>query len=935
MENINYFNLESFIINNKVFYEIVSKKGSIFNLIKEIDNDDLSFLEQYKDIKYTNLVSNCSEYLERYCKLNNKKLNQSIENISYCLLLFLLILIYEQHIESYTYEKLKLKILSNIINFDLNEINEFQLNDWFRISKLIKKKYILLEKDYEEIKERKDISFLTYTNFAYINYTKNLILSLKKCNFPLKLKIYCIDEKSYNILYNFSNNIILELLNDETNSREYTVNYFKEGWNYMMLSKIKCIHKELLNFKYVLYTDTDIVFDNNYLLKYLINNIYDHDLLVQNNGDKEFCAGFMFFQSNSKLINLFNIDNICLEDFQCDQPYINSKKDILNYRVLPQELFPVGKFYYNYNENINPWIIHFNWVRGNKKIDKMKKYNKWFNTHSFHLLIVTVGRESLIMMLNSIIMQLKETDYITIVYDNKDVANTFNKVKNLKTKCQLNVIMNNETYNIEAPQHAIRNKYNTLKGDFILHADDDDIYLPDAMSHIRKYVCNPSTLYIFNTYYRINDKHFKSETFYKKKLELNNIGTQSGVIPHEINKLGIWGDRYEGDYDFYKSIEDKVYRIQYQDEIIQKMRPIINTDESYIINVSIVGCGFVSYYYYVSMKNYDNIQLVGVYDHNKEKRDILAKECNCKSYESFEALLNDDCDMVINLTNPKSHYELNKKILRNKKHLYCEKPITLSINELNHLNEISYLNNVSILSATANYLSGYCFELKKLLKEKIIGKIIKVESNIIEDSFQEHHKLKNKLNQYWPVDDEINTGCNLEHCGYILSLITSLFGNIIEIKENHYISSDIIVNDKVIKNNTPNYYKSELLLQNNINLQIINAISNPLNMNEEDFNKKKSSKKTIITGEKGQIILDNIWDYNSRIFIIKNGKKDELIYSDDRFEQEWCLYMDLMRPISYFKKKKNSVMKINQIRHILEVILSIQDNTIGKITNFF
>ena len=62
---------------------------------------------------------------------------------------------------------------------------------------------------------------------------------------------------------------------------------------------------------------------------------------------------------------------------------------------------------------------------------------------------------------------------------------------------------------------------------------------------------------------------------------------------------------------------------------------------------------------------------------------------------------------------------------------------------------------------------------------------------------------------------------------------------------------------------------------------------------------------------------------------------DELIYSDDRFEQEWCLYMDLMRPISYFKKNKNTVMKINQIRHILEVILSIQDNKIGKITNFF
>ena len=28
------------------------------------------------------------------------------------------------------------------------------------------------------------------------------------------------------------------------------------------------------------------------------------------------------------------------------------------------------------------------------------------------------------------------------------------------------------------------------------------------------------------------------------------------------------------------------------------------------INISIVGCGYVSYYYYVSMNNYNNIKLI-------------------------------------------------------------------------------------------------------------------------------------------------------------------------------------------------------------------------------------------------------------------------------------------------------------------------------------
>ena len=566
------YSLQSFIANDKMYYELTSFRGSIFQLIQEIEKDDLSFVDQYKNNKFNKLVKDCLQSIENYCKLNKKTLTQDIHQISYAITLFSLVLCYEQHIENYSYNQLKDKL--QIIDIDIHKlIHDYQIEDWFRMSTPIKKDYLLSENKLKEIKQRKDISFVTYTNLAYINYTKNLILSLKKCNFPLKLKIYCIDEKSYNILYKFNDNITLELLNDKKNLQEEFVHYLKEGWNTMMLSKIKCIHKELLTSKYVLYTDTDIVFENNYLLKYLIENIDDYDLLVQNNGDKEFCAGFMFLQSNDKIINLFNRKNINLENFKCDQPYLNSKKDLINYRILPQEYFPAGKFYYGNTETIYPWIIHFNWARGNRKIDKMKEHNKWFNTHSFHLLIVTVGRRSLFKMLDSIIPQLKQNDSITIVYDNKDIGNTFDKVKSMKTICNLNVIMNDETYDIEAPQHAIRNKYNDLEGDFILHADDDDIYMPGAMSHIRKYVCNPTTLYFFNLYFKIDNKHIKTETFYKNKIEINHISTQSGIIPKKINKLGIWGDRYEGDYDFYKSIEDKVYRTQYQKEIIYKMRP--------------------------------------------------------------------------------------------------------------------------------------------------------------------------------------------------------------------------------------------------------------------------------------------------------------------------------------------------------------------------
>ena len=562
------YSLQSFVANDKMYYELTSLRGSIFQLIQEIEKDDLSFIQEYKQDRFNQLVKDCSQSIENYCKLNKKNLTQDIHQIAYAITLFSLVLCYEQHIENYSYNQLKDK-LQIIIDIDIHDlIHDYQNEDWFRISTPIKKDYLLSEDKYLEIKQRQDISFVTYTNSGYLNYTKNLILSLEKCNFPLPLTIYCVDQEAYDNLKNLDYNIIPKLLNDETNTHSDFIEFYKEGWNTMMLSKLKCIHKELIDYDYVFYTDGDIVFENNFCIQYLVDNLHDYDMLVQNNGNKEFCAGFMFLQSNDTILELFDTKDIDMDKFKCDQSYLISKKDCISYRVLSQEYFPAGKFYYGNYVNIYPWIIHFNWSIGTKKIDKMHFHEKWY-APSFHLLIATMGRKTLIQMLDSIVPQMEESDFITVVYDNKDTGDTFETVKNMKTRCKLNVIMNNETYDVNYPQHSIRNKYNDLEGDFIFHGDDDDIYTPNAMIYIRKYVCNPTTLYLFNLYF----KDMKTETFYKNKLEISHISTPSGIIPKEINKLGIWGDRYEGDFDFYKSIEDKVYRVQYQDEVIYIIRP--------------------------------------------------------------------------------------------------------------------------------------------------------------------------------------------------------------------------------------------------------------------------------------------------------------------------------------------------------------------------
>ena len=80
-----------------------------------------------------------------------------------------------------------------------------------------------------ELHNRKDISFITLTNYGYLHYAKNLILSLEKCNFPLSLKVYCIDQKSFDELQEWNQNITLEMLKDETNTNENIVGWKTKG----------------------------------------------------------------------------------------------------------------------------------------------------------------------------------------------------------------------------------------------------------------------------------------------------------------------------------------------------------------------------------------------------------------------------------------------------------------------------------------------------------------------------------------------------------------------------------------------------------------------------------------------------------------------------------------------------------------------------------
>ena len=221
--------------------------------------------------------------------------------------------------------------------------------------------------------------FITLTNNGYIDYTLNCLKSLDniKCNVPLIS--YCIGNECFQKLSQAGYNC--KLLEDNTNSNFQT---FRTGnWSNITFKKFQIIFENLQCNEYVCITDGDIVFENPDFYNYLLENIQDNDILCQQDGDDIICSGFMFIKSNTNTLNIFNPARMKEHENQLgwdDQVYMNDIKHLLKYKLLPLELFPNGSHYYNHYKALTPYLIHFNWLIGHLKKQKMIMHQKWFLT---------------------------------------------------------------------------------------------------------------------------------------------------------------------------------------------------------------------------------------------------------------------------------------------------------------------------------------------------------------------------------------------------------------------------------------------------------------------------------------------------------------------------------------------------------------------------
>lgn len=198
-----------------------------------------------------------------------------------------------------------------------------------------------------------------------------------------------------------------------------------------------------------------------------------------------------------------------------------------------------------------------------------------------------------------------------------------------------------------------------------------------------------------------------------------------------------------------------------------------------VTNIAIIGCGFVADYYLTTLKSYSELKIVGVYDQDETRTENFAKYHSVDKYDSLTKLLEDArVQLVVNLTNPSSHFEINLACLEADKHVYSEKPLAMKLEDAEKLVEVAEQKGLYLSSAPCSLLGETAQTVWKALREEIIGKVYLVYGEM-DDGLIHKMPYRDWTSQSgipWPYKDEFEVGCTLEHAGYYLSWFPAFFG---------------------------------------------------------------------------------------------------------------------------------------------------------------
>lgn len=193
------------------------------------------------------------------------------------------------------------------------------------------------------------------------------------------------------------------------------------------------------------------------------------------------------------------------------------------------------------------------------------------------------------------------------------------------------------------------------------------------------------------------------------------------------------------------------------------------------MKIGIIGGAEIAHRMFIPalLENKD-LMCMGIASNNGEKRRKFEKDFNIDTYSDYNEIIeNPQVEAVYVPLPPALHYKWAKKALENNKHVFLEKPATIS---LEHTQELVTIAKERGLVIQENYMFQYHSQLKAI--QEIINRGELGDIRLIKSSFGFPLREKNDFR----YNKELGGGALLDAGGYVIKLGSILLGDTAIIK---------------------------------------------------------------------------------------------------------------------------------------------------------
>ncbi len=209
-----------------------------------------------------------------------------------------------------------------------------------------------------------------------------------------------------------------------------------------------------------------------------------------------------------------------------------------------------------------------------------------------------------------------------------------------------------------------------------------------------------------------------------------------------------------------------------------------------MINWGIIGLGNIASRFVKGLSYSEVGKLYAVASQTKEKREQFKSKDDVIVYSSYDDLLNDENVDVVYIALPhKFHYEWAKKALLKYKAVLCEKPVTLSLEELDDLIRISKEQDTFFMEAMKSRFIPMSREIKKIVDNGVLGDVKRIENAFcFEAAYNKNSYLY-----------DISQGGSLYDCGIynIAAILQFIHSPVVSIDSVYKMEHGVDVDDHI------------------------------------------------------------------------------------------------------------------------------------------